>query len=417
MATSRDFNAMLNEHLNYDLLKAEYLKRDWLLSRVERDDEAKGGTIPVPFRGGRASSVSFGSLTDSTDIAASTYVRGQITSFPEIWGTIAFKHRDIMEHDGKISEASFLKLLPDEIDDFVDYVKERASLSMLNGYACKLTADGDASGNITTAHPERFSIGEKVFVDDDNSSDSAAGYIRTINMNSGVITIYDARTAGSVLNLSAFTVAQNAVLYFDGQHSNGFTSLRSQLLSSANGGSATLFGQTKTAYPYLQALNMSGSTITEDNILEAVFNKYVTAKNRCSGNPSDLVCSYQNGAAIIKNCQTTHGAYNVIAQSRKVTEYGYEEVMIGGPKGTLTMIMVQEMEDDVMFLLSKKGIKFHSNGWFKRLVDANGNSFYVSRATSGYSYITDLCCFGDLAVYQPSAHAIIYGISFSLSES
>ena len=55
--------------MNYDLLKAEYLKRDWLLSHVQRDDGWKGGTLPVPFKGQQASSVSFGALTADTDVA------------------------------------------------------------------------------------------------------------------------------------------------------------------------------------------------------------------------------------------------------------------------------------------------------------------------------------------------------------
>jgi hypothetical protein len=48
MATSRDFQAMLNEYLAIDLLKQEYQKRDYLLQKVNKDDGWKGGTLPVP---------------------------------------------------------------------------------------------------------------------------------------------------------------------------------------------------------------------------------------------------------------------------------------------------------------------------------------------------------------------------------
>lgn len=420
MATDRDFNAMLNEHLNYDLMSAEYMSRDWLISNVERDDNWKGGTIPVPFKGGQASSISFGSLTDSSDIGASQFVRGQITAYKELWGSIKFQHTDIIQHDGKVNEASFLRLLPDELEDFLTFVKERASLVMLNGHAAAATADGDASGNITVDHPERFQLGEKVYVDDADSAVSAAGYVRSINLSTGVLTIYDARTGGSVINLSGYTVAQGAKLYYNGTQPGtalGFTSLRDQLLSAANGGSSSLFGQPKTAYPYLQSLNLDGSAITEDNILEAVFNKYVTARNRCSGNPKDLVASYKNGAAILKNLESGKGAYNVVPNSRKVSSYGWEEVMIGGPKGVLKLVMVQEMEDDVMIMKSEKGIKFHSNGFFRKRTNPDGRSYYEVRGTTGYSYIVDMMLFGELAVYQPSAHAIIHSIDFSLSEA
>lgn len=417
MATDRSFNDMLNEHLDYDLMKAEYIKRDWLLSFVEKDDTWKGGTIPVPFKGGQASSVAFGSLTDASDIGASTLVRGTISSYKEMWSSLKFNHTDVIQHNGKVKEDSFLKLLPDEMEDFTQKIKELASCQMLNGHKAIVTGNGDSSGNITVDHPERFTIGEKVYVDDDGSSPTSACYVRTINMNSGVITLYDARTAGSVVNLSGYTVAENAKIYLDGAQSNGFTSLRSQLLSSANGGASTLFGQTKTAYPYLQALNLDGSGFTEDNILEGVFNKYVTARNRCSGNPRNLVASFKNGAAILKNLEVGKGAYNVVAGSNKVSAYGWQEVEIGGPKGMLKLVMVQEMEDDIMLMLSDKGIKFHSNGFFQKRVGPDGLSYYTTRATTGYTYIVDIALYGELAVYAPSSHAIIYDIDFALSES
>lgn len=419
MATDRSFSTMLNEHLDYDLLKAEMLKRDWLLNFVEKDDTWLGGTLPVPFRGSNASSVSFGSLTADTAINQSAMVRGTVSAYKEMWGSLIFNETDVMQH-GKVSEQNFLKLLPDEIDNFLQNIKQQASTQMLNGCYAVATGDGDASGNLTVNHPERFELNQLVYIKDDNSSVSGACYVRTINVSTGVITFYDAVTAGSVVNLSGYTVAQHAKVYLNGTQPGtdlGFLSLRSQLLSAANGGDSTLLGQTKLAYPYLQAINLDGSAFTEDNILEGVFNKYVTARNRCSDNPRNLVASYQNGAAILKNLEQGKGAYNVVPGSQKVSAYGWTSVEIGGPKGMLTLVMVQEMDDDIMLMLSDKGIKFHSNGFFKKRVGPDGISFFTKRATTGYSYIQDISCFGELVVYRPSSHAIITGISFSLSEA
>ena len=88
MATTRTFNDMLNEHLNYDLLKEEMKKRVWLLNNLEHDDSWKGGTLVVPFKGAGASSVSFGSLTAAGDVHEDDYTRGQVSVQPEIWGTM-----------------------------------------------------------------------------------------------------------------------------------------------------------------------------------------------------------------------------------------------------------------------------------------------------------------------------------------
>lgn len=422
MSTTRDFSAMLNEHLPYELLKGEMIERSWLMNYCEKDDEWLGGNLVVPFRGGKASTVTFGSLAGSTDIAASTYVRGNVANYKEVWGSLYFYETDLMQH-GKISEQNFLKLLPNEIDGFMKTMKERVSCVALNGYADKAisTYVGANDGLITVNHPERFEIGEKVFVKDDDSAQTAASYVTAINQATGVLTLKDARSSGAVVNLTNYTGAANAKVYYDGTDPStnaGFTSLRNQILSAADGGGTTLFGQTKTAYPYLQSIGQSGSLFTENNFLEGLFNKYITIRNRCSGNPRNIVMSYKNFGAALKNIQVSKGPFNVIPDSRKASVYGWDELTIAGfAGGSLKLVAVQEMEDDVVYYLSDKGIKFHSNGFFRRRVAPDGKSFYEVRATTGYTYIVDISCFGELVLYEPSAQGYVSGINFALSET
>lgn len=92
-ATTRSFSTMLNEYLPNELLKEEILKRDYLLNKVEKDNNWLGGNLIVPFEGGRASSISFGSLTASNDISEYDYERGSISTQPEVWGSLIFNHR------------------------------------------------------------------------------------------------------------------------------------------------------------------------------------------------------------------------------------------------------------------------------------------------------------------------------------
>jgi hypothetical protein len=421
MATSRDFNDMLNEHLDYDLMASEYMSRDWLISNVERDDEWKGGTIPVPFKGAQASSISFGGLTDASLIGKSRFVRGTIESYKEMWGALKFNHTDLIQHDGKVDEDSFLKILPDEMEDFTQFMKERGSCVMLNGFASLAAGNGAADGTIAVRHPERFVLDELVYVDDNDSVVSAGGYIRTIDKNTGVITLYDAPvTGGSVIDLSAYTLAAVAKVYYNGTQPGtdlGFTSVRSQLLSAVNGGSTNLFGKAKTAWPYLQALQLDGSTFTQANILEGLFNKFSLAKQRCANKPTKAVMSFKNGSAVLKCLEVNKGAYNIVQGSRKVSAYGWEEVTIGGPKGLLTVVMVLEMEDDIIWFKSDKGFKFHSNGFFRTRTNPDGRKYHEVRATTGYSYIVDMMLFGELACYMPEANAIVHSVDFELSES
>jgi hypothetical protein len=48
MATNRDFQAMLNQYLPLRLLEQEFLKRDYLMQKVDQDSSWKGGDLIVP---------------------------------------------------------------------------------------------------------------------------------------------------------------------------------------------------------------------------------------------------------------------------------------------------------------------------------------------------------------------------------
>lgn len=411
MATTRSFSAMLNQYLPNSLLLEEAVKRDWILQNVEMDNDWLGGDLIVPFKGAQASSVAFGSLTASTDVAEDAYVRGSITTQPEVWGTMIFNQKDIWQH-GKVSEQNFLKLLPDTIEDFIDFMKQCVSLSLLNGAAfAKATANGDASGNLTVDRPERFTIGQKCSIDDDDSS-PVTGYVRTIVLDTGVVTFYDARTAGSVVNLSGYTVAQNAKVYFDGSQANPLTSLRNSLLSAANGGDATLYGQTKTAYPYLQSINVSGASSTPTTLLQDIFNAFVTIKNRGKGMPSSVVMSYQNFGYILSTLEAQKGAYNIVQGSQKVSVYGWDEVQIMGPKGKLKVVAIQEMDNDVIFFLDMRPnvMKIYTNNGFQKRIAPDGKEYFEVRNTTGYQYLVDIAFMGDLVLQRPSYCGILYGL-------
>ena len=418
MATTRSFSAMLNEYLPNQLLQAEFKERSWITKNVEMDDSWLGGSLIVPYEAANASSISFGSLTDSTDIAQDSLIRGSIDTQPEVWGSMIFNDRDIMEH-GKLSEQNFLKILPGRVDRFLDYMKGVVGHCLLNGPAiCKLTGDGDASGNITVDRPERFVLGQKVYVDDDNNT-ATAGYVRAINMETGVVNLYDARSGGSAVNLSSYTVSQNAKVYFDGSQSQPLTNLRESLLSAANGGSSTLYGDTKTSAPFLQAINVSGADVTSVNFLQKLFDGFITVKVRGKGMPNKAVMSYRNLGWAMSILESGKGAYHQDQTGTKVSVYGWTEIEVFGPKGKLTLVGVEEMDDDVVFYLDTRPsvMKIYSNGGFKKRKDPDtGKEFFAVRATTGYSYIVDSCFFGDFVLLMPSYCGILHSIPATVAE-
>lgn len=419
---------MLNEYLPNDLLKEELIKRSWLLSNVERDDTWLGGDLVVPFKAAGASSVKFGSLTASDDIAEDNYQRGKVEDYQEIWGSMIFNEADLMQH-GKVSEQNFLKILPDTVDEFMEYMKEVSSGTMLNAsYFAKAeanpaggtgvnTGDGQSDGTIRVDHPERFVIGQKVTLDDDDSN-QADFYVTAINLNTKVITIATARGGTTYTGVTNYTMAQNPKFYYDGvlvagTVTNKFSSLRDALLSNANGGSANLYGKSKVAYPYLQAINIDGADITAANILEKLFDGYGTVRQRARGKANKIVMSLKHFGSCMKAVELQKGAFKTLPNTMKATEFGWSEVQIMSVTGELlTLVGVQEADDDVIFYLDLSSMKFFSNGFFKKRVAPDGKQYFEVRATTGYQYIVDICCFGDLIVHKPGVNGILYGVSY-----
>lgn len=403
---------MLNEYLPEKLLLEELKKRNWALENIEQDDSWLGGNLVIPFLGAVGSTVTFGSLAASNDIAEELAVRGQVAAYKECWGSLIFNETDLLQH-GKLSEQNFLKIIPDAIMRHADYISAVVSQNLLTGSAvAKAVADGTAGGEITVAQPDRFQIGMKVSIDDGDSS-PVTGYVSAINLNSGVLSIVTARGGATPVDLSAYTVAQGAAIYGDGQQAGGFANLPDQLLSAANGGSASIMGVTKTAYPFTQAINVDGSSITASNILSKIFDAYVTVRRLGSGKPFKVVMSYKNYGSCLKVLETQKGAFNVVPNAKKTESYAYDAIMVGGFAGTLELVAVQEMDDDKIMLLDLSGMKFYTNGGIRRRKSPEGKEFFEIRNTSGFQYVVDHCLFGEFVVKEPKKQGIIHSISYA----
>lgn len=403
---------MLNEYLPNDLLKEEMLKRNYFLKNVEQDNTWLGGNLVVPFRGASASTVKLGGLAPATEINQSKYVRGGISTQPELWGALIFNERDLMEHN-KISEQNFLKILPDELEDFMDYMKGVFSLSITVGHImATATGNGQVGGTITVDRIERFELGQPVQLEDNNTA-SAKYWVKAIDVNTNTVTLTNnvdwENTAAS--DISAYTTAQAARFYFDGAQTAGnrFSAIKSMLLSAANGGGSTLYGKTKLAYPYLQAINVDGTSITATNLLDKVFDAQTRVRNVAKGMCDKAIMSYKHLGTILKLLQVEKGPFRQ-ASEMKASEYGWTEVEIVGVKGKLTVVAVQEMDDDAIFLLDMKAFKIYSNGFFKKRRAPDGKEYFEVRNTTGFQYIVDACFFGDLVLERPSRCGIIYSI-------
>ncbi len=417
---SADFNAMLNDHLTYDLLKESMEKKSYLWKRLEHDDEVSGDII-IPFTASRASSVKAGGGPSAIDdISKHAYTRGSVAfaDIPKTWASMIFNWEDILNHDGRVKAKSFLgKFLPDQVEDVTNYMAETINHSVLNkAVRDTAAAVGLAGGTIAVNRPERFEIGEKLIFDP--ATANVSGYVRAIDMNTssstGTLTIYDARSGGAVVDLSG--VAAGEYIYKDGFETaaNQMTSLRDALLTSGNGGDTNIYGVAKTASKYTQALNYSGATITASNLLEKLFDNYSSYQQKAKGGAKEIWMSLKHLGSIMKLLEQDKGPYKAVPGSLKDNSYGWTEINLFGPNASsLKIVGIQEMDNDVIFMVDPSSMKFHSVKGIQKVKTPDGNLYTVNRsATTGFDFVTDLYYRAEFVVNAPHKNAVIHSISY-----
>lgn len=418
MATTRNFQEMLNEYLPNRMIMEELIKRDWFLSNMEVDNGWQGGKIVVPFKGAGASTVEFGQLAAAGDISQSVYVRGTIPDYKEAWSSLIFNHRDLLDHEGRIPEATFLKILPGEVDAMVDYFKQCVSTQLGEGsHFAKAVEAGTAGGELEVDNIDRFQIGQKVELKD-GAEATKVGYVAAIDINDanavggrGTVTFKDSRSPTAVaVDLS--TLAVGSKCYHPGVLTNGaFTSLKEVLLTVGNGGSASVHGVSKLAYPILQAVNVSGAGWSASDLLGKLFDTYTLVRQKAKGNANTIVMSFKHLGSIMKSLEAQKGPF-VVTKQPSASLYGWTEIEITTVKGTLKCVGILEMSDDAIMFLDLKSMCFRTRGGFRKRKAPDGKEFYEVRGTSGYQYIVDMCLFGELEVSAPGHNAIIYGLNY-----
>ena len=410
-AVNTSFQNLLNEYLPNSLMMDELIKRDWFLSNMEIDNNWGGSKIVVPFRGANASTVEFGQLAGSSDISQSETVRGHIDSYVEVWGSLIFNHKDLMDHSGKIPETTFLKILPNELDMHLDYFKQVISQALGNGsHFAKFVTNGGVTGEIEVDHIERFQLGQKLEIKDSNSVKLAV-YVIAIDINGSTITV-SATRGGAGADVSAYTTAQAAKCYHPGVLDNGsFVSVREALLSAANGGSATLHGVSKLAYPMLQAVQLNGASVTASNILDKIFDGYTTVRRKARGNANTILVSFLHLGSIMKLLESQKGPF-IVTKQPSASIYGWTEIEITTVKGVLKVVGIQELDDDCIFYLDLKSMTLRTRGGFKKRMSPEGREFFEIRNTTGYQYVIDNSFFGATEFSKPGHNAVMHSISY-----
>jgi hypothetical protein len=416
--TTANFNELLKRYMPYSLLMEEAIKRDYFFQKVEKDNNWKGGNMDVPFKGAKSSSYRFGALVNEAAITKTKYAIGEVSGYKELWGAMVFEDADLNKHDNL--EQSFIKIIPDQIEEFIDGMKEKVSGALMNGANfATVTSAGTALGVVGVDRPERFEIG--MYVDFGVvGTVNQSGWVALINMSTSELTIVtamsDVDAVTNKVDLTATAGPLDAVIVGNGVFIQGaitsgksFTSLSSQLLSLANGGTANLFGISKLKFPFMQAANFDGAAIDKTNILAKIFDFYNETRRIGKGAPTEILMSFKNLASCMALLEASR---DYLAKDSKASVYGWTEIEVVGVKGKLTLVGINELDDDKMYILDWRGIKLHTNGMFERRKSPSGNEYYEVRAESGFKYIVDIRFFGELIVSRPSYQGIIYNVAY-----
>ena len=414
------FGSMLNEWLVNDLFEQAFQEQSWLWKECTVVKTWNGGTLIVPFQDHYANSVAMGQLSDDADLSSAGYTRGYLSGYKEAYGSIVFNSRDLQYDHYKISEQSFISLLPQQLQQLMKFMRQTISIQLLNGGRLDGVATGfvgDATGAVTVLHPERFQRTMKVVLKDADTT--VTGYVESINRSTGELFIFDARTGGAASDLTGLDDTTD--IYIDGGDTTAFGSLKDMLLPAAAGGSDSYANVTKLDSTFSQPILYdaggsgglgpdwnTGTAVDGNSILTLIFDAY--RKNLQRGGEADTaIMSYKHYSACMLALEKGSGGFR--HTDMNVSYAGYSKIEVFGVVGKLTLMGVREMDDDYIGVIKLKEMKFYcGNKPFQALESPEGLKYYTKRATTGYQYISDIGLVGDFLLCNPWHATGIYNI-------
>lgn len=419
MSTTSDtsYNTMLNENVTNKLMELELKRRNFVYNRIPSDKNwLLNNNYVLPQIAGVASSVRFGKLVNSANIRNSKPLRGYEAVHRECWGAIQFNAKDLLIHD-KVSEQNFLRLLPDELERHMDYMSQVIGQNICSGKAVDAaTSNGANTGLISVANPERLQIRQYVEFFSDTVVVAIAGYIKTIDINSGQILVVTAADGATPVDLSTLLLAENAKIYCQGQQSDGFYSIIDLLLPASAGGAANLHNLSKLSSPQLQGIYKDGTGITSTTLLKEIFKQYVKARKVGGGEPADILVSYNNFGACVNSIENQKGAFNVVPNSGKAEDHAWDEINVGGFLSNgrpVKLVALQEMNDTEIVHMDYKSWVFASCGGLRKQKTPDGLSYFTERTDDGYVFTTDTCLMGNLMSKGAFKNAITNKLSIT----
>lgn len=414
MAAVQAYNNMLKRYLDQEMLTNEFASENYIYKKMQKDLTWKGGVYEVPVEDGVAGNIASGQLVDDLDISMGKYSLGTIAKDKELWGALKVLESDMSRHTS--SKVSYLeKILPDKVDAMIKRFKEQFNAQVLTtGALATLTANGTVGGVIVVDRPELFTLNQMVEVF--NGSASVKGFIKSIDMNTGSISLVTTNAGATALDVSAYTTALKSVVRIFGTASEALLSMYSAIFPLSMGGLDTLYTLPKAGSPALQATyknwatgGEAGQTVTASNIMDQVLKFWYQLRQQGRAQHEELLVSYPVFRVMAQKLELNR-RYQV---TNREPGYGFESVSFIGPEGDVKVTALKRMSNTEIYAVDWSGVKFAGSAMFETVKDPNGNRFFMQRKTTGYEYTTDVKLAGDM-VYQPSKLA---GIKIDASVS
>lgn len=407
--STENLQEMLTQYLPHSLITEEFQKNNFLWNMLEKDKTWKNGTeYVVPWEFAPNTDLNMGGLIAESDIGdLGVYKKATKTEQPELWGAIKFHQKDL-ERYGDLKQ-SFLKVLPGKITRFVEYMQQVVPCVILRGGALAVaTGNGAVGGTMVVDRPQYLALNQKVIIVDDNTA-AVEGFIRTINMATKTITVYNARTGGAVVDLSAYTVAAHAKVMIPGADSEQFETFENYLLPASLGGSDTIYGVQKSLAPILQSQYVDGTSWTSSNVLEKLYDFYYDIKTLGKVKETEMMVPYP----VFKACAKLMQSNKRFVEGKKEAGYGFNKLTLIGAEGEMTITGMVDMPNDKIFMLDKADFLYAGDKFFEKSKQPDGNEFFTLRKTTGYEHIVDIGARFDLIAKKLSSSACVHSLSLT----
>ena len=464
------FGNMLNDMMTSKYVRLSYFRDTYIWSNIK--DKVKnwdGNPAPIAFEGGYTSNYQSGfGLIDTHNIQSNTTVRGTIEEYKQIFTAWKFKYDDVHRvKPSRVPQSAFYaQTIDKEVslgkDNFMYYLNQ----TMLTGSVfLPVTALGitlAAITSITTDHPARVTLGQRLILKGVTAAKTeyVEAFVRGININTGVILLGDKMTGtitGPSLSLtdgtmtvstSSYTTANfiNALVatgkftvHLPGDERNkGLTSIKSQVLPAAHGGSDTLFGLTKTDYPFLQSVFLDAAGKFGDEkvigVLHTIhdfFTKvrkrgqlYSYGQNGLKGETgvrsawkrgakfTDILMSDEWISVFQKFFEATRADYFSVMKGSNINYFDAQTFILMGSSGTaLRFVGCEGMTNDIMYIIGQDVFRFMSHNLIE-MIRPHGDAYSYIRqgADNKPEYVVDGFIYGDLVVKRPGGIAAIVNL-------